>query len=54
VILDLGARPNCDSEVRSGIWLEMAKVEILESLIGSGHLILGSESDSGNWNRSVM
>ena len=35
MILDLGACPDCDLEVRSGIRLEMAKIRFFEILTGS-------------------
>ena len=41
MILDLGARPKCDLEVRSRIRLELAKVGNLAILVGSGKFDIG-------------
>ena len=45
VILDLGARPDCDLEVRSRIRLELAKIRILAILAGSGNFDIGVGMD---------
>ena len=55
VILDLEACPKNYLKVRSGIWLEMAKIKFFGKFDrGVDFLIAGQESDSKNLNTSIM
>jgi len=55
VIFDVGACPKNYLKVRSGIWLEMAKIDFFGKFDrGVDFLISGSESSSKNLYRSIM
>lgn len=54
MILDLGAHPECELEVRSGIRLELAKVGSWVISVGSGKFISGSEWISQSWSRFMV
>jgi len=54
VILDLGACPECDLEVRGKIRLELVKLESWRFRSAVENLISGSGWNSGSWSRFVM